>query len=175
MNNYNQQCHKFSYCWYISTILAFITLATFFISQYRLDNASFGARIFKIYHEHNIISNIFDSTSRHNNSSTTFFSAMTINNITLQSSTIVRNRSLTIGIYVAMKNSRQNADYEFAQSTLRCYARLHNYRLQFDYSEESAIIREKCTQTDVSVTIDNANFDYLVFNKYINYATVMYF
>jgi len=81
---------------------------------------------------------------------------MTINNITIQSPTIVRNRSLTIGIYVAMKNRQENVEYEFAQSTLRCYARLHNYQLQFDYSEESAIIREKCTQTDVSATIDYA-------------------
>jgi hypothetical protein len=154
MKHYHRQCYR---CLYISTILTFIIFVAFLISDYRLDNNSVDAEILTISDDDNIL-----NPTVHNNSSTTRFSAIAINNIIRQSSSIVRNRSLTIGIYVAIKNRQENVEYEFAQSTLRCYARLHNYQLQFDYADDSAIIREKCTQTDVSAVIYCASFNLLL-------------
>jgi len=155
MIHYHRQCCR---CLYISTILTSIIFVALLISDYRLDNSSIDAQILTISDNDNIL-----NSAVHNNLSTTRFSAIAINNIIRQSSSIVRNRSLTIGIYVAIKNRQENVEYEFAQSTLRCYARLHNYQLQFDYSDDNAIIEEKCTQTDVSVTIYYANCNVIIF------------
>ena len=73
-----------------------------------------------------------------------------IGNIELKSvENVSRRHDLIIGIYVALKNASDNEQYAFAQTTLQCYARLHGYRLQFDYADSNARIAQQCTQDDV--------------------------
>ncbi len=74
----------------------------------------------------------------------------TIANISLKSpENVTRRRDVTIGIYVAMKSVNDNGEFTFAQSTLKCYAKLHGYRLQFDYSDLNVIADKKCPNVEV--------------------------
>ena len=77
---------------------------------------------------------------------------ITINNVSLsRSKNVTRRNDFIIGIYVAIRHPDDDREYAFAQTTLRCYAQLHGYRLQFDYIEINPIAEQKCAQNVVSI------------------------